>query len=99
MSQSLSAHLERAPSFDEIAAELQRFGLCYRHSFTPKTSPRASIHVFGLDDLRVVIYEQDDRRGTTVSTTVRRVGNAIDAARLQIISSRIVRRWGGKIDT
>lgn len=98
MSQSLSAYLDHAPSFSEIAAEMQRLGLQYRHTLPPDGSFSTPMHVFGVGDLRVVYYEGDpDASRAVVNTTVRRGDTVVGATQLRLVSTRVVRRWGGEV--
>ncbi len=98
MSQSLFAYLDRAPSLAEIASEMMRFGLHYRHTLPPTATWRYPIHVFGLGDLRVVYQEGDpDASRAVVNATVRRGDTPVGATQLRLLSSRVVRRWGGEV--
>lgn len=98
MSQSLFAYLDQAPSLDEIAAELTHLGLCYRHTLPPDERWNYPMHVFGLDDLRVVYHEGDpDSSKAVVNATVRRGDTSVGAAQLRLISVRVVQRWGGEV--
>ena len=98
MSQSLSAYLDQAPSFDEIAAELTHLGLQYRHTLAPAGHWQYPLHVFGIGDLRVVYHEGDPNASkAVVSTTVRRGDTSVGAAQLRLVSTRVVRRWGGEV--
>ena len=98
MSQSLHAYLDRAPSLDESADELDQFGLCYRHTLPPSDRWNYPLHVFGLGDLRVVYYEGDpDNSKAVVNATVRRGDTPMGATQLRLISTRVVKRWGGEV--
>ena len=98
MSQSLFAYLDQAPSLDEIAAELDHLGLCYRHTLPPDNRWKYPMHVFGRDDLRVVYHEGDpDASKAVVNTTVRRGDTSVGAAQLRLISLHVVQRWGGEV--
>ena len=98
MSQSLFTYLDQAPSFDEIAAELNHLGLCYRHTLPADDRWDYPMHVFGLDDLRVVYHEGDPNASKAiVDTTVRRGDTAVGAAQLRLIATRLVQRWGGEV--
>lgn len=98
MSQSLAAYLDHAPSLDEISAVLTHLGLHYRHTLAPDGTWRYPLHVFGIGDLRVVYHEGDpDASKAVVSTTVRRGDTPAGAAQLRLVSSHVVRRWGGEV--
>ena len=98
MSHSLSAYLDSAPSLDEFASELDRLGLSYRHTVPPSRRWNTPIHVFGLDDVRVVYYQGDpDTSRAMVSTTVRRVDTPLGAVQLRLIAARMLNRWGGEL--
>jgi hypothetical protein len=98
MSQSLFAYLDYAPSLDEIAAEMARLGLDYRHSLPPEGHWNYPLHVFGSDDLRVVYSEGDpDASKAVVNTTVRRGDTSVGATQLRLVSGRVVQRWGGEV--
>lgn len=98
MSQSLFAYLDRAPSLDEIAAEMSHLGLQYRHTLPADERWNYPMHVFGRDDVRVVYHAGDpDRAEAVVNTTVRRGDTPDGAAQLQLVSVRVVQRWGGAV--
>ena len=98
MSQSLSAYLDEAPSLDEISAELLHLGLSYRHTLPADDRWRYPLHVFGVGDLRVVYYQGDPGASKAmVSTTVRRGDTPIGAIQLRLVSTRVVKRWGGEV--
>lgn len=98
MSHSLSAYLDSAPSLDEFALELDRLGLSYRHTVPPSKRWDTPIHVFGLDDVRVVYYQGNpDTSRAMVSTTVRRVDTPLGAVQLRLIAARVLNRWGGAL--
>ena len=98
MSQSLFAYLDRAPSLDEIAAEMSHLGLQYRHTLPADERWNYPMHVFGRDDVRVVYHAGDPARAeAVVNTTVRRGDTPDGAAQLQLVSVRVVQRWGGAV--
>jgi|GEM_PF-6595208 len=98
MSQSLFAYLDQAPSLDEITAELDHFGLYYRHTLPPDERWNYPMHVFGQGDLRVVYHEGDpDSSKAVVNTTVRRGDTPTGATQLQLVAVRMVQRWGGEV--
>ncbi len=98
MSQSLFAYLDHAPSLDEIAAELNHLGLCYRHTLPADERWDYPMHVFGMGDLRVVYHAGDPHTSKAiVDTTVRRGDTATGAAQLRLIATRLVQRWGGEV--
>lgn len=98
MSKSLFAYLDHAPSLDEIATELSHLGLCYRHTLPPDERWNYPMHVFGMEDLRVVYHAGDpDASRAVVDTTVRRGDTAVGATQLRLIAIRVVQRWGGEV--
>ncbi|HEX6292049.1 MAG TPA: hypothetical protein VFZ66_22875 [Herpetosiphonaceae bacterium] len=98
MSESLFAYLDSAPSLDEIATELSHLGLCYRHTLPADDRWDYPMHVFGMDNLRVVYHAGDPHAsGAIVDATVRRGDTAVGAAQLRLIATRVVQRWGGEV--
>ena len=98
MSQSLSAYLDEAPSLDELASELNHLGLHYRHTLPPTERWQYPLHVFGIGDLRVVYQEGDPEASKAViNTTVRRGDTSVGATQLRLVSTRVVKRWGGEV--
>lgn len=98
MSQSLFAYLDEAPSLDEIAAELVHLGLAYRHTLPADEQWQYPLHVFGLGDLRVVYTQGDpDASKAVVNATVRRGDTPMGATQLRLVSTRVVKRWGGEV--
>ncbi len=98
MSQSLSAYLDEAPSLDELAAELTQLGLHYRHTLPPTERWQYPLHVFGVGDLRVVYHAGDpDASKAVINTTVRRGDTSIGATQIRLVSTRVIKRWGGEV--
>jgi hypothetical protein len=56
------------------------------------------MHVFGMEDLRVVYHAGDpDASRAVVDTTVRRGDTAVGATQLRLIAIRVIQRWGGEV--
>ena len=97
MSISLFAYLERAPSFEEMRADLAMLGVVYRHTLPPEGRWGYPMHVFGSEGLRLVYHAGDPLQGEAIVDSMVGRDDQRACVTMQLVLSAIIRRYGGTI--